>query len=144
MTETRIEDRSYDVVRNVYETAEREERVVVARPVYETQEREERTIVQRPVTETSEREEYYNVMEQVTTYRAVQVDQGGFVDQTTYQPGAMTPAGLAAVGLCGRPQHGSECLSAWRIGLGADASPRHLFGGPHLAAEPCDGAGAAN
>ena len=37
--EERIEDRSYDVVRNVYETQEREERYVVNRPVWETEER---------------------------------------------------------------------------------------------------------
>ncbi len=89
VTETRIEDRSYDVARNVFETQEREERYMVQRPVYETQEREERYMVQRPVYETSERDECYTVAEPVTTYRAVQVDQGGYVDQTICRPGAV-------------------------------------------------------
>ena len=62
---------------------------MVARPVYETQEREERDIVRRPIFETSERDECYTVAEPVTTYRAVQVDQGGYVDQTICRPGAV-------------------------------------------------------
>lgn len=85
--EERIEDRSYDVTRNVYETAEREERYVVNRPVLETEDREERYVVRRPVTETIERDEAYTVMEPVTTYRPVQVDQGGFAEQQIYRPG---------------------------------------------------------
>jgi hypothetical protein len=85
--EEHIEDRSYDVTRNVWETAEREERFIVNRPVWETQEREERYTVRRPVVETAERDEYYTVMDPVTTYRPVQVDQGGFAEQQVYQPG---------------------------------------------------------
>jgi hypothetical protein len=87
--EDRIEDRSYDVTRNVFETAEREERIIVNRPVWETQEREDRYVVRRPVVETAERDEVYTVMEPVTTYRPVQVDQGGFADQQIYRPGAV-------------------------------------------------------
>ncbi len=82
-----MRDDSYNVVRNVFETSEREERYVVQRPVTETQEREERYIVQRPVTETMERDEVYTVMTPVTTYRAVTVDQGTYVAQQTVVPG---------------------------------------------------------
>lgn len=87
--EEHVEDRSYDLVRNVFETHEREDRVIVNRPVLETQEREERFVVRRPVIETSEREEAYTVMEPVTTYRPVQVDQGNYAEQQTYEPGAV-------------------------------------------------------
>jgi hypothetical protein len=83
----RIEDRSYDVVRNVFETQEREERYFVNRPVWETLEREVSRTVRRPVVETMERDECYTVMQPVTTLRAVQVDQGYFVEQQTYEPG---------------------------------------------------------
>lgn len=85
--EEHIEDRSYDVTRNVVETAEREEKVYVNRPVWETHEREEHYTVRRPVVETAERDEVHTVMEPVTTFRPVQVDQGGFAEQQLYHPG---------------------------------------------------------
>lgn len=85
--EEHVEDRSYDRVRNVFETAEQEQRVIVNRPVIEMQEHEERYTVRRPVFETAEREEAYTVMAPVTTYRPVQVDQGGFAEQQVYSPG---------------------------------------------------------
>ncbi len=85
--EERIEDRSYERVRNVFETDDHEQRVIVNRPVYETQMHEESYVVRRPVFETAEREETYTVMEPVTTYRPVQVDQGGFAEQQVYYPG---------------------------------------------------------
>jgi len=87
--ETQIRDESYDVVRQVAETSEREERVTVQKPIWETSVREERYTVQRPVYETSEREEAYTVMEQVTTYRPVQIDQGQYVTNYAVQPGAV-------------------------------------------------------
>lgn len=87
--ETQLRDESYDVVRQIPETAEREERYTVQRPVWETSTREERYTVQRPVYETSEREEAYTVMEQQTTYRPVQIDQGQYVTNMAVQPGAV-------------------------------------------------------
>lgn len=87
--EMQIRDESYDVVRQIPETSEREERYTVQKPVWETSVREERYTVQRPVYETSEREEAYTVMEQVTTYRPVQIDQGQYVTNYAVQPGAV-------------------------------------------------------
>jgi hypothetical protein len=87
--ETSLRDASYDRVRNVLETAEREERYTVMKPVWETSEREERYTVRRAVMETAERDEFTTVCEPVTTYRTQYVDQGGYVDQCQYTPGAV-------------------------------------------------------
>ncbi|MCC7085013.1 MAG: hypothetical protein IT427_08405 [Pirellulales bacterium] len=57
--------RRYWAAKPVYETSEREERVVVRKPVYDTSYREEKYLVRKPVVETAEREETYTVLKPV-------------------------------------------------------------------------------
>ena len=83
----RSANRSFDRVRNVVETSEREERYCVTRPVWETQEREERHLVRRQVWETAEREQCRTYVEPVTTCRTDYVDQGRWEAQCTTVPG---------------------------------------------------------
>ena len=67
--ETVVEDRSYDVTRDVVETSTREEQYTVMKPVYETVMQQQVSTVRRPVYETSEREQSYTVAEPVTQMR---------------------------------------------------------------------------
>ena len=125
--ETHVEDRSYNVTRNVMETQEREERYMVARQVWETSEREERFVVRRQVVECGEREECSTVMEAVTTYRPVQVDQGTFVEQAVCQPGEVRRRlGYAQDGLTIDPQSGQPVYQRGGLSWTPQAGPSQM------------------
>jgi len=79
--ETEYRDASYDRVRWVEETAEREERSTVWRQVVETQEREQRRTVLRPVQQTVSQTQYVPVQEPVTTYQTYYSDQSTYSNQ---------------------------------------------------------------
>jgi hypothetical protein len=81
--------RTVRVARPVVETSTRNEVYRVMRPVTETETRYQQHVVRRPVTETVMQDRNYLTYDPVVTYRTEYVDQGGFVDQSVYTPGAV-------------------------------------------------------
>jgi hypothetical protein len=80
-------DTSYDVVRTVHETSEREERYVVSRQVMETQERQVYETRRVPIQETTVENRVYTVNHPVTNYVETVVDRGQYVNQVNTLPG---------------------------------------------------------
>ena len=97
-----------------------------------------------PVTETMERDEVYTVMTPVTTYRAVTVDQGTYVDQQTVVPGRVVNRLQWVPGLRPQSRHGPIDLYESRPDVGAAEAARRGDRESGLAAERRHAANPAN
>lgn len=103
----------------VQETEMRQQKIIVNRPVVETQMQQRQHTVRRAVNETVMQQQCVTAMEPVTTYRTQLVDQGAFVDSTSFVPGRTTnriawvPRGVAtdnATGQVFRHHAGFHCV----------------------------------
>ena len=117
--ETEYREEAYDKVTWTQETEMRQQKVIVNRPVVETQMHERQHVVRRAVNETVMQQQCVTAMEPVTTYRTQLVDQGGFVDSSTFVPGRTTnriawvPRGVAtdnATGQVFKHHAGFHCV----------------------------------